>query len=338
MHYNVLAYFYSGYGGNKVLSLFGRKTQTALLILAVLAVNVKPAYATTDTILAGQGAAEQFITETEADQTQDRTETEAGMEETEEAVSEVVKEDLGEDAPFRANIRFDREFEELTTEDTVGWRRVKKDGTYIWNEEKISEFFQELKEKYDTPYGQVQFTTHDGIKKLFKSDNCGWHLNVAMSVSNLEYAIEKGDVTVDPAWNSGLVYSQDNGVGNTYVEVSLDEQKVYLYEKGVNTLTTECVSGTKDYSDTRKGVFQVQYKASPSVLKDVDKNGNKYEQPVDYWVCFNGSQGLHDADWRSDFGGDYYKTWGSHGCVNLPDEAAQKIYKAVHVYTPVIVY
>ena len=53
---------------------------------------------------------------------------------------------------------------------------------------------------------------------------------------------------------------------------------------------------------------------------------------------FNGSQGMHDAIWRAEFGGDIYKSWGSHGCVNLPLEAAEKIYKETYMYYPVIVY
>ena len=98
------------------------------------------------------------------------------------------------------------------------------------------------------------------------------------------------------------------------------------------------MTGTDGYTETRKGVFQVQGKSSPATLRDVDKNGDKYEQPVEYWIAFNGSQGLHDAIWRGDFGKDYYKTWGSNGCVNLPLDAAKRIYEAVDIYTPVIVY
>ena len=113
---------------------------------------------------------------------------------------------------------------------------------------------------------------------------------------------------------------------------------MYLFENGENTFTTDCVTGTAGYTDTKTGVFQVQGKSSPATLRDVDQNGNKYEQPVEYWIAFNGSQGMHDAVWRGDFGKDYYKTWGSHGCVNLPLASAERIYGAVSMYTPVIVY
>ena len=241
-------------------------------------------------------------------------------------------------APFYMRIRFDDQFETLTEEDTKEWRTVKGDGIYTWNDEPITEYFNELKEKYDTPMGVVEFTTHDGEEMEIESQRCGWHMNVEFSITNLKSAVEEGKHMMDPAWNSGLVYSSKNGVGDKYVEIDIDEQKVYLYEDGELLFETDCVTGTMGYSDTTKGVFQVYGKASPSVLRDEDKNGNKYEQPVEYWIPFNGSQGMHDATWRGSFGGTIYQSWGSHGCVNLPLDAAKKIYEEVYVYYPVIVY
>ncbi|MFR8249264.1 MAG: L,D-transpeptidase [Lachnospiraceae bacterium] len=54
---------------------------------------------------------------------------------------------------------------------------------------------------------------------------------------------------------------------------------------------------------------------------------------------FNGNVGIHDADtWRSEYGGEIYKTSGSHGCVNTPTANAEKIFNTVEIGTPVIVY
>ena len=49
-------------------------------------------------------------------------------------------------------------------------------------------------------------------------------------------------------------------------------------------------------------------------------------------------EGLHDATWRSEFGGEIYKTNGSHGCVNLPFHSAELMYPELYVGYPVIVY
>ena len=242
------------------------------------------------------------------------------------------------DSPFRLKIKFDDKYEILNMHNTKGWRFIADNGNVRWDEEKVREYFAGLKEKYDTPMGEVEFTNHKGERMVMQSTSCGWHLNIDFSVSRLESAVADGAEEMDPAFNSGCVYCKDNGVGRTYVEVDIQEQRVYLFEDGENTFTTDCVTGTAGYTDTKTGVFQVQGKSSPATLRDVDQNGNKYEQPVEYWIAFNGSQGLHDAVWRGDFGKDYYKTRGSHGCVNLPLASAERIYGAVSMYTPVIVY
>ena len=243
-----------------------------------------------------------------------------------------------EPAPFHLRIRFDDTWEELTEKDTAAWCQKKGDGTFVWEDELINDYFASLKEKYDTKFGEVAFTTHDGVKMLIASNACGWHLNIDFSRQRLKEAVESGNEEMDPAWNSGLVYTKQNGVGLNYVEVDIDKQKVYLYKDNEVTFETDCVTGTKGYSETKKGVFQVVGKYSPAVLRDVDNNGVKYEQPVEYWIPFNGSQGMHDATWRGSFGGDIYKSWGSHGCVNLPLDAAKKIYEEMFVYCPVIVH
>jgi hypothetical protein len=47
---------------------------------------------------------------------------------------------------------------------------------------------------------------------------------------------------------------------------------------------------------------------------------------------------MHDATWRGTFGGDIYIANGSHGCLNLPLDAAAQIYNLVSVREPVIIY
>ena len=53
---------------------------------------------------------------------------------------------------------------------------------------------------------------------------------------------------------------------------------------------------------------------------------------------FNGGIGMHDAKWRSSFGGTLYKTGGSHGCINLPHSVAKKIYENISAGMPVLCY
>ncbi len=99
-------------------------------------------------------------------------------------------------------------------------------------------------------------------------------------------------------------------------------------------LETDCVTGNSARGfDTPAGVYGITYKQ-----RDATLNGENYSTPVSYWMPFNKNIGLHDAGWRSSFGGELYKTSGSHGCVNLPPEAAKRIYEVIQTGTPVICY
>ena len=121
------------------------------------------------------------------------------------------------------------------------------------------------------------------------------------------------------------------------MEIDLGSQHVWLYIDGQEVVSTDCVSGlASDPSrKTPEGTYTLYYKESPSVLKG---ENNEYETKVTYWMPFNGGIGLHDANWRSSFGGNIYQTNGSHGCVNLPPSAAKEIYERVYDGIPIICY
>ena len=73
--------------------------------------------------------------------------------------------------------------------------------------------------------------------------------------------------------------------------------------------------------------------------EDTDLVGPDWSAHVKYWMPFaiNGKIGMHDASWRTEFGGDIYKTAGSHGCVNLPEKLAETIFENIYVGFPIVV-
>ena len=126
----------------------------------------------------------------------------------------------------------------------------------------------------------------------------------------------------------------DKPYGGSYVEIDLTNQKLYLYKNGERLLTTSLVSGSvvKGYC-TPTGVYSIYAKQTDRYLTGAD-----YRSFVSYWMPFLGGYGLHDATWRSSFGGTIYHYNGSHGCVNLPKSAAKTVYNNVSVGTKVILY
>ena len=114
-----------------------------------------------------------------------------------------------------------------------------------------------------------------------------------------------------------------------YVDVSISNQMLYYYENDVLVLSSPVVTGDQDDPDyyTPTGTFKVRKKDVDCVLR-----GEDYVENVDYWIGFDSTgtiYGLHDASWRSEFGGDIYLTDPSHGCVNMPTDKIAELYKRI---------
>ena len=120
---------------------------------------------------------------------------------------------------------------------------------------------------------------------------------------------------------------------NTYVEIDIPKQKMWFYKNGKLLVETPVVTGTRNSMDTPKGYFSVYSRARNTYL-----TGPGYSSFVEYWMAFSGGCGIHDASWRSTFGGNIYTYDGSHGCVNTPTAAVAKIYNNSAIGTPVIIY
>ena len=120
----------------------------------------------------------------------------------------------------------------------------------------------------------------------------------------------------------------------TYVDVDLTNQTLIYYQQGEPVLASEIVSGnTSTGNATPTGVFFIDTKVPGKYLV-----GPTWNVWVDRWMRFTGNVGLHDATWRSEFGGDIYTHNGSHGCVNLPHDVALKLYDMVDIGTMVVVH
>jgi hypothetical protein len=119
-----------------------------------------------------------------------------------------------------------------------------------------------------------------------------------------------------------------------FVEISISEQKLWLFNGGSLLLETSVVTGNKKRGRaTPPGNYSILYKARNKWLR-----GRDYESFVSYWMPFYGGYGLHDANWRRRFGGSIYESSGSHGCVNIPPKLAPIVYNNVKVGTPVIIW
>lgn len=147
--------------------------------------------------------------------------------------------------------------------------------------------------------------------------------------------LESGESQVrEPVYFQKAASYDGSDYGNTYAEVNLTAQHMFFYKDGQMVLESDFVSGNQRRNfTTPPGIFGLTYKQRKAVLK-----GQGYASPVDFWMPFNGGIGFHDATWRGSFGGNIYKTNGSHGCINMPYAKAKELYDLVYTNVPVICY
>lgn len=210
-----------------------------------------------------------------------------------------------------------------------------RDGWYF-KELSIKKYVKEMAETYNTVGTERKFRTHSGRTVYETGSSYGWLIDEEAEVLGLEATLAAGmsqDRT--PEFSQvGYAYNSYDDIGDTYVEVDLTNQKVYLVVDSEVIVDTSCVTGcVDDGNGTPDGLYGLTYKKSPAVL-----TGTGYSSKVTYWMPFNRGIGLHDATWRSKFGGDIYVADGSHGCVNLPLDSAAKIYDYVEANMPVVCY
>lgn len=148
--------------------------------------------------------------------------------------------------------------------------------------------------------------------------------------------VEPGSETKQVAEGTeNLVYQAAEG--EKWVDISLADNSVTAYVGGkVAGGPYYMVPGAPD-TPTVTGTFHVYLKYDVQTMRGENADGTKYETEGVPWVTyFTGSYAMHGAPWRSSFGWSGYG--GSHGCVNMPVDAAKFIYDWTDMGDTVVVH
>ncbi len=193
-----------------------------------------------------------------------------------------------------------------------------------------------LMEEFFSPYNTYRnhtFTTHDGRVLQIKGGTYGNQINMAKEKKEFLSFLSSEKVFLDrePEYTREVALKGKDDIGDTYIEVDIGNQKMFYYRDGELYLETDVVTGKNNA--TREEVCYVYSKQKNRVLK-----GPGYASPVKYWMPVSGGIGIHDASWRSEYGGDIYIKNGSHGCINTPLEMVEKMYEVMEVGTPCVLY
>lgn len=221
------------------------------------------------------------------------------------------------------------------------WITGAENGQIGVNRDMAAAYVASLAAQFDTAGTTRTFHTTSG-RDVQLTGPYGWRLNQAAETDALIAMVQTAQSqTREPQYAKSAASRSGSDWGDTYVEIDLTGQHVYMYQNGTQVWDAPCVTGnvSKDYT-TPPGIYSLTYKETDRILrgKKMPDGTYEYESHVDYWMPFNGGIGLHDANWRSKFGGTIYQYSGSHGCVNLPPAKGKALYELVYTGIPVICY
>ena len=207
----------------------------------------------------------------------------------------------------------------------------------------VKDFVAQLASEHDTVGTTRSFNTTSGRTVGVYGSAYGWKINQDAEVQQLTEEIRTGTQTTrEPVYSMRANAYGYNDIGSTYIEVDLTDQHMYYYQNGSIIFDSDIVSGDIRYEDrkTPPGIFTLYWKKSPDVLRGEKKPDGtyEYETPVTYWMPFNGGIGFHDATWQDYFGGDRYTYAGSHGCINMPLDAAATLYNIIDTNVPIVCF
>jgi hypothetical protein len=215
------------------------------------------------------------------------------------------------------------------------WLSVDDNLDVIIDNAAVAEYIKGLSEKYDTVKKVRKFKTSTDKIVEIKGGLYGWKINQKEETKALIEHIMNGEtIEKDPVYSRKAISRDENDIGGTYVEINITKQHLWFYKDGKLVIDGPVVTGNPNNGNaTATGVFFLNYKRKNETL-----SGPGYEAKVTYWMPFYGNMGLHDAGWRSSFGGEIYKSKGTHGCVNAPLNLAKVVYENINVGIPIICY
>ena len=209
------------------------------------------------------------------------------------------------------------------------------DGEVSLKEEEILAYVDALADRYDPETTKrVFYGTLQG-RVVLTDKKHKWHIDREREKEALLACIkEGGTICREPYYLVPSGSHMGSEIGDTYVEVDMTAQHLWLYRDGKLIMDTDVVTGSVRRGTQTPGILAYVY----AMQRNRTLRGEGYASFVKYWVPFYRGYGLHDANWRGSFGGDIYKTNGSHGCINIPPSVMPEVYENIELGMPVITY
>ena len=207
-----------------------------------------------------------------------------------------------------------------------------------WDTAAIQAYVANLAKQYGTYGHKLQFKSTKRGTVTVPAGTYGWSIAQASEVAQLTKDLSAGkDFNHEVAYQGSGYHKDGSVLGDLYIEVDKKHQHEWVYRNGKLVMDTDVVTGLPG-QDTPSGVFYVWDKQRNAVLKGKNNDGTNYASPVSYWMPIDYTGvGLHDSPWQPKYGGTWYQSHGSHGCVNTPPSYMAKLFELIPTGTPVIV-
>lgn len=243
-------------------------------------------------------------------------------------------------AQMKITLKIGGDQETVPQEKIISWIGIDENANMVVHDEAIRAYVGELAGKYDTVGKNRSFRTSYGVVVNISSGDYGRKVDQEAEFNALKENLTDGrDLTRDLNFSQKAAGGAGDDIGSSYVEVNLTAQHLFVYKDGKKVVDTAVTTGKPvNHHQTNVGIFRVKSHEANRTLRGRNDDGSSYASPVKYWMPFDGGIGLHDAPWKSNYGGKNYLTNGSHGCVNLPPSVAGSVFANVSVGMPVVVY
>lgn len=207
-----------------------------------------------------------------------------------------------------------------------------EDGRVIYDDSFIAEQLPEFLSSYNAERGTLtEFTDFNGEVHSIPYETWTTSVNIEAEVAEVKQCMKQLDMQKD---RKPIMTSECGEIPSRYVEVDISDQVLYVINNGEVIMSSDCVTGHEGVHDTPVGVFRVS-----EMMKGKTLTGVGYSSYVSRWIRLNERGiGLHDANWRSSFGGTIYKKDGSHGCINLPSAFAGELFKYLEIGDCVVIH
>ena len=218
-----------------------------------------------------------------------------------------------------------------TIESDIDYVTVSKKGNIKIDDSWLDDAVRSAIGSYNTVGKARKFKTHSGNTITVSGGLWGSEVDTQKEIDKVKTAFNscKSKKKQKPEYS---VYRED--IGNTYAEVSISAQHVWIYKNGKCIMDSPCVTGNMGNHDTPRGVYYVMERINGKYL-----TGPGYKTWVNKWMRLTWTGvGFHDATWRSNFGGSIYTYSGSHGCINLPYSFASRLFETVYVGMPAVIH